>query len=58
MTLSNLRLGPATLRITAAGSQAEVHGLPEGWTAGRSSAAAVVRQIPRREPTDDLLLNE
>ncbi|ROT33202.1 amylo-alpha-1,6-glucosidase [Micromonospora sp. HM5-17] len=32
LTLSDLRLGPATVRITAAGDQAEVTGMPVGWT--------------------------
>jgi glycogen debranching enzyme len=32
LTLSDLRLGPATLRISAEGGRAEVTGLPAGWT--------------------------
>lgn len=31
LTLSELRLGPAALRISAEGQQAEVTGLPDGW---------------------------
>lgn len=41
LTLSELRLGPATLRISARGRQAEVTGLPDGW--GR---------VPRPRPGD------
>lgn len=32
ISMTDLRLGPATLALTARGELATVHGLPEGWT--------------------------